>query len=119
MRDTSKLANVRVIDTPQIAPEPMGSPELDQVNLMFRNYRTLFGDNPTGSNIEIMKAIMGDNPKGSKLGPPEGMQLNSAGELIDQWGTPFFFHQLSARQMEIRSAGPDRKLWTADDVISH
>jgi hypothetical protein len=107
-----------VSDAPPIAPEPVGSPELDQIKLMLRNYRTLFGDNPIGSNTEIMKAIMGDNPKGSKLGPPEGMQLNGAGELVDQWGTPFFFHQLSAQQMEIRSAGPDKKLWTADDVLS-
>ena len=42
--------------------------------------------------------------------------VNEKGELIDRWGTPFFLHQLSARQMEIRSAGPDREMWTEDDV---
>ena len=39
------------------------------------------------------------------------------GELCDRWGTPFFFHAESAARMEIRSAGPDRRLWTEDDVV--
>jgi hypothetical protein len=43
--------------------------------------------------------------------------MNSNGELMDRWGTPIFFHALSKDQMEIRSAGPDRVMWTADDVI--
>jgi hypothetical protein len=41
--------------------------------------------------------------------------VNAAGELTDRWGTPFFFHQVSKAQMEVRSAGPDRRMWTADD----
>lgn len=76
------------------------------------------GENPVGTNAEIMKSITGANQKGAKLGPPEGMSLNNYGELVDPWGTAFFFHQLSGTQMEIRSAGPDRKMWTGDDVIS-
>ena len=39
------------------------------------------------------------------------------GELIDRWGTPFFFHQLSREFMQVRSAGPDRRHFTADDVL--
>ncbi len=45
------------------------------------------------------------------------MRINAGGELVYSWGTPFFFHQLSATQMEIRSAGPDRVMWTADDLV--
>ncbi len=91
--------------------------ELDKVNLMFRDYRTLMGENPVGTNAEIMKAIMGGNPKGAVLGPPDGMSVNGSGELVDHWGTPFFFHQLSGTHMEVRSAGPDGVMWTSDDVI--
>jgi hypothetical protein len=61
--------------------------------------------------------MMGGNKKGAMLGPPEGLSMNSNGELMDRWGTPIFFHALSKDQMEIRSAGPDRVMWTADDVI--
>ena len=64
-----------------------------------------------------MKAVMGGNAVQAKLGPPEGQSLNENGELVDRWGTPYFFHQLSKNNMEIRSAGPDRVMWTGDDVI--
>ena len=76
------------------------------------------GENPVGSNAEIMKAMMGGNPKQARLGPPEGQTVNGEGELVDRWGTPIFFHQMSATEMEIRSAGPDRKLYTSDDVVT-
>lgn len=95
---------------------PEAAPDFDRIALMFRDYRAIAGENPVGTNAEIMKALTGDNPKGAKLGPPDGQQLNSNGELIDRWGTPYFFHQLTGDQMEIRSAGPDRILWNEDDL---
>ena len=76
------------------------------------------GGNPVGSNAEIMAALMGGNPKGAMFAPTEGQSLNSSGELVDRWGTPYFFHQLSATEMEVRSAGPDRRMWTADDIVT-
>ena len=113
--------------SPPIVIAPPGSPDsdlsekvaidVDQVGLMLRDYRTRMGENPLGTNAEIMKAVMGENPKQVRLGPPEGQKLNAAGELVDRWGTPIFFHQLSKASMEIRSAGPDKVLWTDDDVI--
>ncbi len=96
-----------------------GAIELDKVSLMLRDYRTRMGENPVGTNAEIMKAVMGGNPKGALLGPPEGQKLNGDGELVDRWGKPYFFHQLSRTSMEIRSAGPDQQLYTEDDVIVH
>jgi hypothetical protein len=90
---------------------------MDKVKLMLRDYRTLMGENPVGTNAEIMRAVIGGNPRGARLGPPEGVSLNGSGELVDPWGTPYFFHQLSGSEMEIRSAGEDRKMWTSDDVI--
>ena len=91
--------------------------ELDKVGLMLRDYRTRMGENPVGTNADIMKAVMGGNPKQARLGPPEGQQLNGNGELVDRWGTAYFFHAVSRNDMEIRSAGPDRKMWTEDDVV--
>lgn len=90
---------------------------LDKVNLMLRDFRTRMGTNPVGTNAEIMKAVMGDNPKNARLGPPEGQTLNGNGELVDMWGTPYFFHQMTATHMEIHSAGPDRTFGTPDDII--
>lgn len=93
------------------------SADFDQITAMFRDYRTIIGENPVGTPAEIMKAIMGENPKSAVLGPPEGQQVNGHGELLDHWGNPYFFHQLSKDVMEIRSAGADQRMWTRDDIV--
>lgn len=98
--------------------DPVAAGDLEKIALMFRDYRTLTDENPVGTNAEIMKAIMGGNPKGVMFGPPEGQSLNEKDELIDHWGTPYFFHQLSKDVMEIHSAGPDRIMGTSDDVVT-
>ncbi len=103
--------------TPGANIDPATDIDFDKISVMLRDYRTLFGENPVGTNAEIMHSIMGGNPKGAMLGPPEGQSLNEDGELLDRWGSPVFFHQLSADRMELRSAGPDRTLWTADDLV--
>lgn len=72
--------------------------------------------NPTGTNAEITAALTGKNLLQLALVPAEHPAINREGELVDRWGTPFFFHAESATRMEIRSAGPDRKMWTDDDV---
>jgi hypothetical protein len=72
--------------------------------------------NPTGTNAEITAALAGKNPLRLALVPADHPAINREGELVDRWGTPFFFHAESATRMEIRSAGPDRKMWTDDDV---
>jgi len=91
--------------------------ELQKVHTMIGSYHTLMGQNPVGTNAEIMKALMGGNPRGALLGPPPGQSLNAKGELVDPWGTPYFFHQLSGDDMEIHSAGPDKIMGTADDLV--
>ncbi|MBI4622267.1 MAG: hypothetical protein HY736_03470 [Verrucomicrobia bacterium] len=73
--------------------------------------------NPVGTNAEITAVLAGRNKLRLALIPPEHSAINRSGELCDRWGTPFFFHAESAARMEIRSAGPDKKMWTADDVV--
>ena len=75
----------------------------------------MFGGNPVGTNVEITRALNGDNPRHVHF--LDGARLNDQGELIDDWGTPYFFHQLSGQQTEIRSAGPDKQMWTSDDLV--
>ncbi|MEO7415092.1 MAG: hypothetical protein ABIZ81_17255 [Opitutaceae bacterium] len=98
--------------------QPEARADLEGVHFMLRDFRTRMKENPVGSNAEIMRAVMGGNPAGATLGPPAGQSLNSEGELVDRWETPYFFHQLSKTSMEIRSAGPDRQMWTADDLVA-
>jgi len=98
-----------------ISPEALK--DMDDVQFMLRDFRTRLGGNPVGTNAEIMKKVMGGNPVQARLGPPDGQKLNEKGELIDRWGDPYFFHQLSMNEMEVRSAGPDRAMWTSDDIV--
>lgn len=86
------------------------------MQLTLRAFRDVHGENPVGTNEEITRALLGDNAKQIRLELPDGSAVNSAGQLVDRWGSPYFFHQLSKERMEIRSAGPDRRMWTDDDV---
>lgn len=93
---------------------------LRNVSHAVREYGNMFGGNPVGLNSEITAALAGQNPKHVNfIDQSAGMQINGKGELVDPWGTPYFFHQLSGSDMEIHSAGPDRIMWTADDLVIH
>ena len=91
---------------------------LENVRRAIRQYGDLFGGNPVGDNAEITAALAGNNPKHLNFIQTEaGLRIDATGELVDPWGTPYFFHQLSSHEMEIHSAGPDLKMWTYDDLV--
>jgi hypothetical protein len=92
--------------------------DLRIINRIFIAYRAALRDgNPIGENNEITAALLGRNKLGFAFIPKDCPAINSKGELCDRWGKPYFFHQISGEKMEIRSAGPDKVLWTADDIV--
>ena len=103
---------------PSDPPDPPAKVALDAIALNLRNFGHRFGGNPVGSNPEITKTLNGGNPAKARYLPPEHTNISPAGELLDHWGTPYFFHQQSAFETVIRSAGPDRKLHTVDDITA-
>jgi len=72
---------------------------------------------PMGLNEEFTAALTGDNPDGLPFIPPDHPAINEAGQLIDRWGRPYHFHPLAMDRVEIRSAGPDGKPFSGDDVV--
>eukprot|EP01031_Cornospumella_fuschlensis_P007461 gene7461-9241_t len=72
--------------------------------------------NPIGLNEDITAVLTGQNEKKGVLFPPNNSMIVK-GQLVDRWGTPYWFHPSSSWQMEIRSAGPDKNLFNADDVV--
>jgi hypothetical protein len=82
-------------------------------------YRRVVGEFPVGEdNRQIVRALLGANAKRMPVLPRDHSRLNAAGELVDAWGRPFFFHLISREQVEVRSAGPDREFYTADDLVA-
>jgi len=117
-RSTNHRTNIENVSGPEFAPGLTPATVLQNMRSVVRDYSARFGGNPFGNNREITAKLNGGNSKQVVfLKEEDGMRINGRGELIDNWGTPFFFHQISAAEMEIRSAGPDRKMWTADDLI--
>lgn len=90
--------------------------DLQKASISLRDYRKAFKQNPVGNNAEITRILLGQNSQGARYLPTD-IHLNDRKELTDRWEQPLFFHQISASYMEIRSAGPDRKMWTADDEV--
>jgi hypothetical protein len=91
---------------------------LDKARVVIHNYRAAFGENPVGTNPEITAALMGKNPRQINFVADSGLRVNEKGEMVDAYGTPFFFHQISGQEMEIRSAGEDKIMWTFDDLVT-
>ena len=101
--------------------EPGGSikRDLQIVHELLETWQSNFPreGNPVGENAEITAALAGDNRLGFPFIAAGHRAINGRGELCDRWGTPLRFHSLSGTQMEVYSAGPDRKFATADDAV--
>lgn len=72
---------------------------------------------PLGSNEEISAALRGETRAKLALLPRDHPAFDAKGRLMDRWGTPLFFHAQSAKEIGIRSAGPDLQMDTPDDII--
>ena len=92
------------------------------LHAMLRQYlRALHGrqGHPIGNDSDLVRVLTGHNPMKLVVLPPTHSALTPDGRLRDRWGTPYFIHPRGRQAFEIRSAGPDRKLFTADDLIEN
>jgi hypothetical protein len=117
---------VAIVTPPAGPPAPLQFTNFEPATVMqnmgraIRQYGEMFGGNPVGDNQEITAELNGKNPKHINfISTDAGMRIDENGELVDPWGTPYFFHQLSGADTEIHSAGPDRIMWTEDDIVVH
>lgn len=116
-------ADAVIIEGAEEWTEDLHSEEIDPVEdlailqQILYVYRQANGSNPQGGlNEEIVERLLGYNERNVRFLPEPFPFLNERGELVDRWGSPYFFHPVSAEVMEIVSAGPDRELWTEDDL---
>jgi hypothetical protein len=93
--------------------------DVQTVVLLLEEYRKAFGAMPVGElNDEIVRRLQGENPLGIAVLPKTHPAISAQGELLDRWGTPYRFHPDSAWSMTVRSAGPDKRMWSSDDILS-
>jgi hypothetical protein len=117
---------VAVVTPPAGPPSPLQftnfepSTVVQNMGRAIRQYGEMFGGNPVGDNQEITSELSGKNPKHINfISTDAGMRVNDDGELVDPWGTPYFFHQISGADTEIHPPPPDGVMWTADDIVVH
>lgn len=72
---------------------------------------------PIGGNEDFSAALRGENPNRAVFLRPGHPVFSREGLLIDRWGSPLIVHPEAWRELEIRSAGPDRIPYNDDDLI--
>ena len=71
---------------------------------------------PLGGNEDWARFLIGRNAAHERFLPATHVALDAQGRLVDRWKSPLFIHALGGGRFEIRSAGPDKTMWTDDDL---
>lgn len=72
---------------------------------------------PIGGNGDLAAALRGENPNREVFVKPGHRIFSQDGLLIDRWGSPLIVHPEAWKQLELRSAGPDRVPYNEDDLV--
>lgn len=99
-----------------------GDPARDVVilhRLLTLYQRALHGrqGSPVGDDSDLARVLKGGNPMKQVFIPAGHPALAADGHLVDRWGTPYQVHPRGREAFEVRSAGPDRQMFTADDLV--
>ena len=116
--DRDQLSEMAVLlDTPDL-PDQEAMPA---IHSLLTALRIVANGNryPAGLNVEITNALLGKNARKVGYLPVDCPRINQNGELVDQHGSPYWFHSPRQGVLYITSAGPDRILHTADDLVYH
>lgn len=99
-----------------------GTPPIDDLRMLHHvlgGYFSVIKDltrHPIGGNADLTACLLGENVSRQRfLGDDHPAVRN--GLLVDRWQTPLFVHPEAARELTLRSAGPDRTMFTADDLV--
>ena len=82
--------------------------DVDDLFYSLQKYKEYTGTYPFGNNADVVKALSGNNPQKVIVDVGRRKNVNSKGELVDPWGTPFRIY-FSGEGVLIRSAGPNKR----------
>jgi hypothetical protein len=87
-----------------------------------QQYQEDYGVYPEGGNAQLLASIQGGNPRGTIYFVAAPKNINSKGEFIDGWGTPFRIDLSDPKKPRVWSCGRDRidngGVKGSDDLIS-
>ena len=85
---------------------------LDSVFLLVKSRDTA----DYATNEDLVLFLLGSNSHQSPFITESSSALNKDGQLIDRWGSPIIVHPVSQKLLELRTSGPDKTPYTADDL---
>lgn len=68
-------------------------------------------------NEDLSKFLRGKNDYKTPFVSADSHIFNEQKMIIDRWGTPIHIHTISRDRFELRSAGPDKRLFSDDDFF--
>jgi hypothetical protein len=80
-----------------------------QVAVAVKQYVSEYGFRPGDNEAQIMTTLRGENTRKIVFFEVPDRSLNTKGELIDLWGTPFRFDLSDAQNPRVWSCGKDRR----------
>lgn len=86
---------------------PRDTREPAALKAALNQYQATYGHYPSGSALAQIAALRGDNPRKMYFLDPDNA-------FIDPWGTAYRI-EIDGGNVEVSSAGPDRRFGTADD----
>jgi hypothetical protein len=97
---------------------PMPPAKVDMVCLRaaLQQYHAEYGIWPTGNSSQILTALRGENPRKTCFFTPRS--INSSGEFIDPWGTPYYIEFASTNRIFLRCAGRNKTFGDKDDITA-
>lgn len=89
--------------------------EVEILHELLAMHQRALGPGSFGDNGDVTQALVGTSASGVWL-PRQSPRIRE-GQLLDRWGTAYWFHANDSQQIEIRSAGPDKVLFNSDDIL--
>jgi hypothetical protein len=91
--------------------------EISEIATGFEKYKTTYQGYPSGNKLVLWKQLSGDNPQKIIFAEIKASSINTNGEFLDPWGTPYAINFSSTNSFTLSSAGKDKVFGDADDII--
>ncbi len=96
---------------------PMARREMSNLVAAFNQYYAAYGAYLQGTNSTVLKILLGDNPRKIQLFNADPRRIDSKGEFLDPWKTPYDIQISDQTNYIIRSAGASRVFGDKYDII--